>query len=405
MTGHVRRRGERSWELKFDAGSDAGTGRRITRYSSFRGTKRDAEVELAKLVAAAANGEQVDPSKLTINEFLDRWERDWCAGNVSPKTRERYAELLRIHVRPALGALKIQKLRPVHLSGLYGALLRDSNLAARTVGHVHRALHRALGHATGWDIIQQNIAARVVPPRVAQKEIAILTPAQVKVVLETARGRAIFPIATLALATGMRRGELLALRWQDVDLNKAKITVARSLEQTKAGLRFKEPKTVHGRRTISLPATAVTELRTHWRAQQQLRLALGTGKSPPEALMFADLDGEPRLPNAVTKEWKRTAKAAGMGFATLHSLRHPRLAPNRCRTRHPHDQPANGSRFPDDHLVGLRAPFPANGRPRRPDHGSGLQYRSHRLRTKSPVSGGNRVAIAPFALLVALLSP
>ena len=322
MTGHVRRRGERSWELKFDAGRDPGTGRRITRYSSFRGTKRDAEVELAKLITAAANGEHVDPSKLTVSEFLDRWERDWCAGNVSPKTRERYAELLRIHVRPTLGALKIQKLRPVHLSGLYGALLRDSNLAARTVGHVHRALHRALGHATGWDIIQQNIAARVVPPRVAHHEMAILTPAQVKVVLETARGRSIFPIATLALATGMRRGELLALRWQDIDLNKAKITVARSLEQTKAGLRFKEPKTAHGRRTISLPATAVTELRTHWRTQQQLRLALGAGKSPPEALVFADLNGEPRLPNAITKEWERTARAAGMAFATLHSLRH-----------------------------------------------------------------------------------
>src|SRR5258708_12572278 len=106
MTGHVRRRGERSWELKFDAGSDTGTGRRITRYSSFRGTKRDAEVELAKLVAAAANGEQVDPSKLTINEFLDRWERDWCAGNVSPKTLERYAELLRFTVRPPPAPLK-----------------------------------------------------------------------------------------------------------------------------------------------------------------------------------------------------------------------------------------------------------------------------------------------------------
>jgi integrase len=120
----------------------------------------------------------------------------------------------------------------------------------------------------------------------------------------------------------MRRGELLALRWQDFDPNRAKITVARSLEQTKAGLRFKEPKTAHGRRTIALPATAVTELRTHWRAQQQLRLALGAGKSQPDALIFADLNGEPRLPNAVTKEWKRTAKAAGMGFATLHSLRH-----------------------------------------------------------------------------------
>jgi integrase len=322
MTGHVRRRGARSWELKFDVGSDGQTGGRITRYASFRGTKRDAEIELAKLITAAANGEQVDPSKLTVNEFLDRWERDWCVGNVSPKTAERYGELLRLHVRPTLGTMKLQKLRPVHLSELYGSLQRDAKLAPRTIGHVHRALHRALGHATGWDIVTQNIAARVSPPRVRHQEIEILTPAQVKVILATARGRAIYPIATLALATGMRRGELLALRWQDVDLDQAKITVARSLEQTKAGLRFKEPKTAHGRRTISLPATAITELRTHWRAQQTDRLALGAGKSPPDALVFSDLNGEPRLPNAITKEWERTARAAGIAFATLHSLRH-----------------------------------------------------------------------------------
>jgi integrase len=322
MTGHVRRRGERSWELKFDAGSDARTGRRITRYASFRGTKRDAQVELAKLVAAAADGEQVHPSKMTLNEFFDRWEREWCAGNVSPKTAERYGELLRLHVRPTLGAMKVQKLRPVHLSGLYGSLQRDAKLAPRTIGHVHRAVHRALGHAAGWDVVAQNIAARVSPPRVGHQEVQILTPAQVKVILETARGRPIFPIATMALASGMRRGELLALRWQDIDLDRAKVTVARSLEQTKAGLRFKEPKTVHGRRTISLPATAVTELRAHWRARQTERLAFGAGKSPPEELVFADLNGEPRLPNAITKEWERTARAARMAFATLHSLRH-----------------------------------------------------------------------------------
>lgn len=321
MTGHVRRRGERSWELKFDVGVD-GKGQRRTRYASFKGTKRDAEIELAKLVAAAASGEQVDPSKMTVNEFLDRWERDWCAGNVSPKTSERYSELLRLHVRPRIGEQRIQKLRPVHLNDLYSVLLREVGLAPRTIGHVHRALHRALGHAMGWDLVQQNIAARVSPPRVVTKEIAILAPAQVNKILDSARGRPIYYIANLALASGMRRGELLALRWQDVDLDRAKITVARSVEQTNAGLRFKEPKTKHGRRTITLPASSVAELRNHRKAEQEQRLLLGAGKLPRNALVFANVNGEPRLPNAVTKEWMRTATAAGMADATLHSLRH-----------------------------------------------------------------------------------
>jgi integrase len=146
---------------------------------------------------------------------------------------------------------------------------------------------------------------------------------QVHAVLKTARGKPIFQIAALALATGMRRGELLATRWQDIDLDTAKITIARSLEQTKAGgLRFKLPKTKHGRRTISLPLSAVTELRAHRRAQQELRLAIGGGKLPSSALLFADIDGQPRKPNAVTKDWERIAGAAQVAFANLHTLRH-----------------------------------------------------------------------------------
>jgi integrase len=321
MTGHVRRRGTRSWELKFDVGVDA-AGRRKTRYASFKGTKRDAEIELAKLIAAASKGEQVDPSKITVSEFLGRWERDWATANVGPKTLERYSELLRLHVKPRIGATRVQKLRPVHLTELYGVLQREAGLAPRTIGHVHRLMHRALGIAVDWDLLANNPAGRVSPPRVDQEEIIILNAAQIKAILKKAIGRPIYQIGALALATGMRRGELLALRWQDVDVEAGKITVARSLEQTKAGLRFKEPKTRHGRRTISLPVSAVSDLRAHWKATQEMRLALGAGKSPPESLLFADVNGEPRKPNAVTKEWDRTATMAKQPQATLHSLRH-----------------------------------------------------------------------------------
>lgn len=322
MTGHVRRRGDRSWELKFDVGADPATGRRRTRYASFKGTKREAEIELAKLVAAAAKGEQVDPSRITVAEFLDRWKRDWAESNVSPKTLERYVELMELHLKPRIGATRLQKLRALNLTELYGALQREAGLAPRTVGHAHRVLHRALGIAVDWDLAARNVAERVSPPRVDQEEIVILSAPQVKAVLDKARGRPIYQIGALALATGMRRGELLALRWQDIDLDGAKITVARSLEQTKAGLRFKEPKTRHGRRTITLPPSAVVDLRTHWKELQELRLALGAGKSPPGSLVFADVNGEPRKPNAVTKEWNRTATLAKQTQATLHSLRH-----------------------------------------------------------------------------------
>jgi hypothetical protein len=119
---------------------------------------------------ANAKGEYVDPSKATLNDFIDRWERDWAKPNTSPKTFERYSELLRKYVRPRIGNTTIQKLRPVARSELYAALLQDrqgerGGLAPRTAGHVHRVLHRALGHAAKWDVVTQNVASHVSPAR------------------------------------------------------------------------------------------------------------------------------------------------------------------------------------------------------------------------------------------------
>lgn len=318
MTGHIRKRGERSWELKYDVGT-GGDGLRKTRYASFKGTKREAAIELARLVTAAAAGEQVDPTRVTVAEFLTRWDTDWCKSNVSPKTAERYEELMRLHVVPHVGAVRLQKLRAVQLVELYGKLA--AKLAPRTIGHVHRVLHQALTQAVDWDLLSTNVASRVKPPRVEDDEVEILTVEQIKAVMEAAREGWINPIARLALATGLRRGELLALRWQDLDLDHGRVTVARSLEQTKAGLRFKEPKTRRGRRTITLPVSAVNDMRAHWKAQQEIRLRLGVGKAPPKSLVFCDIDSEPRLPQTVSQTWMKVTAAAKVE-ATFHSLRH-----------------------------------------------------------------------------------
>ena len=316
-----------SWELKFDLGSDPNTGKRLTRYHSVKGTKREAQAELTRLMAGAAEGNYVDPSKLTLAEYLDRWERDWAEVNVSPKTIERYRELLRGHVRPHIGSIRLQRLKPVNLSELYAKLLRKGRaegvgLSPRTVGHVHRVLHKALVVAVEWGLIQQNPASVAKPPPVASTEIEILTEAEAATVLRRLRGRSLYPIVALALATGMRRGELLALTWKNVDLDAARLRVEHSVEQTKAGLRLKAPKTRHGRRAISLPAWVVADLREHWRTQQELRLKLGLGKAAGDALVFPNPDGRPRSPNAVTKEWSVAASGLGAPKVSLHALRH-----------------------------------------------------------------------------------
>jgi len=342
MTGHIRRRGERSFELKFDIGADPATGKRRIRYHSFKGTRREAEAELVRLKASANRGDYVDASKATVDDFLDRWEA-WAATQVSAKTLERYAELLRHHVRPHLGAARIQRLRTIDFATLYGKLQQTkpagAGLAPRTVGHVHRLLHRAFGHAVKWSIITTNPVAAAEPPRVVRPEIRILSPDEIKAVLSALRAPAprpgqkakpenhpLYRVAIIGLATGLRRGEIAALRWSDVDIEAGKIRIERSLEQTNAGLAFKPPKTKAGRRMISVPASVVAELRAHWREQQEQRLAFGLGKASPDDLVFARADLTAWPPDSMTTAWSKTIARLKLPKVSLHSLRHTHVS-------------------------------------------------------------------------------
>lgn len=327
MTGHIRKRGVGSYELKFDAGTDPVTGKRRTRYASFKGTKREAQAELDRLVGEFRAGNAIDPSRETVADFFDRWDRDFASTKVSPKTLERYRQLIALQIKPHIGHVAIQKLKPVHLADLYAKLLREGRapgrgLAPRTVGHVHRLIHRALRHAAAWGVVSQNVAAHVEPPSVQEEEITILSQEQVGTVLRHFEGRTMHPILNVMLATGVRRGEVLALRWRDVDLEKATIRVERSLEQTKAGLRFKAPKTRHGRRTVSIPAYIVADLKAHQAKQNRRRLSLGMGRAPANSLVFARWDGGTRAPNGLTQKFALAMAALKIKGVTLHALRH-----------------------------------------------------------------------------------
>src|SRR5262249_32113275 len=154
---------------------------------------------------------------------------------------------------------------PADLQALYAGMAR-AGLADRTRLHMHRVAHTMLKHAVQWGVVARNIATLVDAPRVKASEIEILSPAQVKTVLETLRGKPLHPIVALALGTGLRRSELLALRWSDVDFDGGALRVEQALEQTKrGGLVFKAPKTRHGRRTVTLAPSTITALREHWR--------------------------------------------------------------------------------------------------------------------------------------------
>ena len=158
------------------------------------------------------------------------------------------------------------------------------------------------------------------PPAVEQDEIEILAPEQIAAVLDSLRGHSLHPIVSLALATGLRRGELLALEWSDIDLDRGVLRVERSVEETKAGLRVKPPKTKRGRRNIGLPADTVAMLREHRKAQMELRLALGQGGQP--VLVFSTIEGGHLKPNGISRSWRQTCKARKLPRVQFHALRH-----------------------------------------------------------------------------------
>ena len=322
--GSIRRRGKRSWQIRFDEGVDA-TGRRKTRSLTVKGRRQDAQRELTRLVAAADAGTLPEPSKATVAEYL----REWLDGphDLSPKTAERYKELAELQIIPHLGNKALRQLKPHEVGNWHNTLLTSGAkngqpLAARTVGHAHRVLRRALQIAVENEVLARNVASIKSPPTVEEDEVEILTAEQMTVVIDKLVGHPLYEIVVIALATGMRRGELLALRLSDLDLDAATISVDRSLEETKAGLRFKLPKTKRGRRTISLPPDAVAVLREHRRKLLETRLALGLGKPDSEMLIFGELDGSPTPPNRVTRRWLDACVSLNFPRIHFHALRH-----------------------------------------------------------------------------------
>ena len=323
MSIKLQKRGD-VWRLRYDVPPTA-AGVRQRRSATFGGTRKEAEAQAAKLLANIANGVDVDPSKLTVADHL----RSWLGGphGLSAKTVERYAQLAEQQVIPFLGWLSLQKLRPAHVADWHATLLKSGGqygrpLSPRTVSHAHRILHRSLEIALARELVSRNVASVITPPKVADVEVKSLKADQVALVLEALKGHWLEPIVVLALSSGGRRGELLGLSWRAIDLQRGSMTIERSLEQTRAGLSFKQPKTRSGRSHVSLPVIAVEALKAHRLRQLEMRMRLGLGKPNDDTLVFTTPDGQPMPPNNLSRDWAIFVKARKLPSISFHSLRH-----------------------------------------------------------------------------------
>jgi integrase len=245
-------------------------------------------------------------------------------AELSCSVRERY-ELVDVGLRAVPARDAVKEAHAVYLrsqTDLARALVPMSSRAGHFQIRRRRPLHKALQRAVNNDTLARNVASAIRPPKVEVEEVEILDAEQVAFVLRKLEGHPLFAISALALATGMRRGELLALRLCDTDFDVGSVRVERSLEETATGLRFKAPKSKHGRRTISLPASAVVVLRAHWRQQLEIRMALRLGKPDPDSLLFSNPEGSPLSPDNLSRDWHRTCRLLGLPMVMFHALRH-----------------------------------------------------------------------------------
>ncbi len=319
----MNRRGK-TWGYVVDVGPDPATGRRRQRTRGGFRTRKDAEQALAEAVRQLGKGTYIDRDPQTVAQWIERWLPS-MAPKIRPSTLRDYEQGLG-RVVDRLGQVRLQALRPLDVEELYAALLTDGHrygggLAPKTVRNIHIALRRSLADAERFGLVQRNVAALVKPPSPERAELHTWTADEVRTFLQSVATERLAAAYRLLATTGMRRGEVLGLRWACVDLDTGRVFVNRSLSVVRNELMWSSPKTARSRRSLSLDDMTVTALRDHRRRQNEERLALGESWSDND-LVFCNQAGGELHPNQFSRRFTAAARRAGVQPIRLHDLRH-----------------------------------------------------------------------------------
>lgn len=328
MRGHIVKRGKDSYSVVIYLGVNPATGKRQYKWHTVTGNEQKAESELTRLLRELDTGSYVDPSALTVAEYLERWLTVYAEANVSQKTYERYRGIVTNHLSPAFGAMKLAKLHPLHIQSYYAKMRKEGRkdgrrggLSAQTILHLHRVLSEALKMAVRWQLLARNPADAVQPPAVQQKEVKALDAAQTAWLLELAEGTRLYLPIMLAVTAGLRRGEILGLKWADVDWTQATIRIQRAVEETKTGVTMKAPKSRQSRRMVALPSITVEALRVHRAKQDEYREKLGPDYAEQDLICSVE-DGSLWKPAAFTSAYRALIARRKLTGPNFHALRH-----------------------------------------------------------------------------------
>jgi integrase len=321
--GSIHRRKNGGWCAQYTVYTANGR-KRKTLYGR---TRAEVAAKLTKALSDREGGITFDADSLRLGDYLQRWLEDSKKGSVKRVTYEGYARQVRNHLVPTLGCIKLKALTPAHLRGLYREKT-GTGLSARTVGYIHATIHNALEQAVKDGLLPRNVADAVKPPQLYKEEIQPLTPAQTKTLLEAVGGETVGgdrfeALYVLAVTAGLRQGELLGLKWEDIALDRGLLQVRRTLSSTKGGEPiFSNPKTARGRRSVKLTARAVEALKRHRERQLEEREEVA-GLWQNHGLVFPTQVGTPMSRhNLVARSFKPLLKRAGLPEIRFHDLRH-----------------------------------------------------------------------------------
>jgi integrase len=324
VEGHLYQRGKsKVWYLLYD--EPANTAKRNLRSVRIgKMPKAEADAKKREILSAVDKGmAREQAASTTLEAFLNSW-MEATRDRLASRTAERYASIVRLHVVPIIGNVKLSRLTPEHVRKIYKAM-KDKGLSNQTCLHVHRALHTALQYGVREErILSENVVGRVKAPAVERREHAPVNREQIRFLMAAAKGTPLDVPITVAALTGLRRGELLALQWQHIDLDRGTLFVAASLEHSRAAngrIRFKGPKSKTSRRLIPLAPECIMLLRSHKTRQEEERDLAGDAYVDND-LAFPSPDGSPWPPDTFTAQFSKLAKSVGMRGFRFHDLRH-----------------------------------------------------------------------------------
>jgi len=320
LKGSIQQRGKQSWRIFVELDRDE-YGKRKRKTETVTGTKADAQRRKRELLSSIDKGLPMDNSKVTVGEFLRLWLKDYAEVNTSAKTAEGYKGKIQLYLIPKLGHLRLCKLTTQQVNRLYADMIAKP-LSPQTVLHTHRILKLALGHAVKWGIMSRNVCDAVDPPRVYRKEMVALDIPDIQRLLEAAESSTYKHVFFLALYTGLRRGELLGLRWSDVDLKDKTLSVNQNAIRLKGnGIILTKPKTERSRRLVRLWSDTVMLLNV-LKTQQKDQLEMAGIDWDETSLVFQNSEGKTLSPDTVSHAFKKIVKQIGLPNLRFHDLRH-----------------------------------------------------------------------------------